>query len=164
MPTALRFLFQIPLGFVLACFAGAATLLWPFLNWSPILWSDPVALVQFVFGFVAQAAQIGSVALLPWFLFMVATEILVLPSILLHLLAGLAGGFAVTRILHREAPLGMDVQAALIIAGTAFALVYWCIAGHGAGRWRRRRPGVRTGSPPNRPQGADHGPSPHKRP
>ena len=32
MTTVLRFLFVIPIGFVLACFAAAFAMLWPFLE------------------------------------------------------------------------------------------------------------------------------------
>lgn len=139
----LRFLFVIPFGFVLACLAGAFALLWPFLQVGRETLVDPLALFYLALGFTAQAAQVGSAALLPWGVFMVATEILGLSSVVLHAGAGLLGGFAASRLAY-DTPAHLSVQTALAVSGLAFALVYWLIAGRSAGRWRnvyrRQRP------------------------
>lgn len=136
MTQVLRFLFLIPIGFVLACFAASFALLWPFVLLPTDFASDPFVVVELILGFTAQAAQVGTLALVPWGLFMAVTEILGLRSLLIHAGAGLAAGFAATRIgPGASAP---SLQTAMIVAGLSFALVYWLIAGRGAGTWRRR--------------------------
>ena len=136
MVAFLRFLFVIPFGFVLACFAGAFALLWPFLRVDRDTLGDPLALFHLALGFTAQAAQVGGTALLPWGVFMAVSETAGLSSILLHAAAGLLGGFAASR-LGPGAPAHLSVQTALIVSGLAFALVYWLVAGRAAGRWRK---------------------------
>ncbi|KQT65791.1 MULTISPECIES: hypothetical protein [unclassified Aureimonas] len=139
MAALLRFLFVIPFGFVAACAAAAFALLWPFVDLSGAGEGDPFFWVQIALGFGAQAAQVGSAALVPWGVFMLATEILGLRSLIFHVVAGLVAGFLTTRIAYgAELPHG-SVQTALVVAGLAFALVYWIIAGRGAGRWRKAR-------------------------
>ncbi|KQQ79572.1 hypothetical protein [Aureimonas sp. Leaf324] len=136
MIQVLRFLFLIPTGFVLACFAASFALLWPFIDIPASAGVDPFVWTELVFGFFAQAAQVGTLALVPWGLFMVLTEALGQRSLILHAAAGLVGGFAAARI-----PPGAGsaaLETAMIVAGLAFGLVYWIVAGHGAGRWRRR--------------------------
>lgn len=142
MAQVLRFLFLIPVGFVLACFAASFALLWPFIDLPPGATGDPFVWTQLGVGFFAQGAQVGSLALVPWGLFMLVTEALGKRSLLLHAAAGLVGGFAAARM-----PPGAgsaSLETAMIVAGLAFSLVYWLVAGHGAGNWRRRR----TPSPP----------------
>ncbi|WP_062226892.1 hypothetical protein [Aureimonas frigidaquae] len=143
MRTVFRFLFGIPIGFILACFAAAFPLVWPFVPFSlASLEQDPVQIVELAVLFLAQSAQVGSTALLPWALFMVVTEILGWSSLLLHAAAGLIGGFVVTRLAYGGMEPPMSIQTAILLSGLAFALIYWIVAGHGAGRWRRR-----TGAP-----------------
>ncbi|WP_279481114.1 hypothetical protein [Aureimonas sp. SK2] len=136
MAQVLRFLFLIPVGFVLACFAASFALLWPFIDLPSAAAIDPFVWTELSLGFFAQAAQVGTAALLPWGVFMVLTEALGKRSILLHAAAGLAAGFMAAHI-----PPGAgsaSLETAMIVAGLAFGLVYWIVAGHGAGGWRRR--------------------------
>ncbi len=121
---------------MLACFVAGFALLWPFIDLPPSAAVDPLFWMELSVGFFAQAAQIGTLALIPWGLFMVLTEALAKRSILLHAAAGLVGGFAAAHI-----PPGAGsaaLETAMIVAGLSFGLVYWLIAGHGAGGWRRR--------------------------
>ena len=136
MTQVLRFLFLIPVGFVLACFAASFALLWPFIDLPPAAATDPFVWMELSVGFFAQGAQVGALALVPWGLFMVLTEALGKRSLLLHAAAGLVAGFAGAHI-----PPGAGsaaLETAMIVAGLAFGLVYWIVAGHGAGSWRRR--------------------------
>lgn len=136
MRTVLRFLFLIPLAFVAACFAAGFALLWPFLDLPPGALRDPFVLAELAVGFMTQCAQVGASALLPWGIFMVVSEIAGWRSVLLHAGAGALGGFAASRMAGGAAA---SVETALIVAGLAFGLVYWLVAGNGAGRWRSRR-------------------------
>ena len=139
MLTVLRFLFVIPIAFVAACLTGAFAMLWPFID--PLagpLTSDPVYLFQLIIVFMEQAAQIGSVTLLPWALFMVLSESFGLRSILMHMAAGLCGGIAILIVAYGRTGPHASVQTAVVVASIVFALVYWIVAGHSAGRWRRR--------------------------
>lgn len=153
MRAVLRFLFVVPIGFVAACLTGAFAMLWPFLQWpqhTPL--TDPLALFQAAVAFSAQTAQIGSVALVPWGVFMVVCELFGLSSVLLHLAAGVAGGVAVIVTAYGEHLPAGSVQTAIVVAAATFSLVYWIVAGHSAGRWRRRRTaarGVDTADAPN---------------
>lgn len=133
MRATLRILFLIPAGFVLACYAGAFALLWPFLHLPPGALGDPLTAIELAFGFTAQAAQIGAAAFLPWILFVAAAETLRWRSLLLHLGLGVLAGFSASRLGAMPA----SVETATVTAGLAFALVYWLVAGHGAGRPRR---------------------------
>jgi hypothetical protein len=150
MIAVLRFLIVIPLGFVLACFAAAFALLWPFIDTTGAATGDPLFWLQAVLGLVAQSAQVGSTALVPWAVFMVLTESLGWRSVLLHMAAGISGGFAVIRTAYDGAQPHASVQTAMIVAGLTFALVYWIVAGRGAGLWRARkaRPIETVESPP----------------
>jgi hypothetical protein len=139
MATVLRFLILIPLGFLLACAGAAFALIWPFLGQVPALEADPVFWFEAATGFVLQAVQIGTVSFVPWALFMAASEALGLRSLVLHALAGVAGAFAVLRLAYGTTAPHASVQTAMIVAGLAFALIYWLVAGRGAGRWRRAR-------------------------
>lgn len=139
MLTVLRFLFVIPIAFVAACLVGAFAMLWPFLDVADGFASaDPLYLFQLILIFLEQAAQIGSVTLLPWALLMVATEAFGLRSILMHLAAGLCGGIAILIVAYGRTGPHASVQTAIIVASIVFASVYWIVAGHSAGRWRRR--------------------------
>ncbi|MBB3948963.1 hypothetical protein [Aureimonas jatrophae] len=135
MRTVFRFLFLIPLGFVAACFAAGFALLWPFLDLPPGSLEDPFVIAELAVGYMTQCAQVGSVALVPWGLFMVASEIVGWRSLLLHAALGALGGVIVGRM---TAGAPNSVETALAVAGLAFGLVYWLVAGNGAGRWRRR--------------------------
>ncbi|RIY00993.1 hypothetical protein D3218_11410 [Aureimonas flava] len=146
MAQVLRFLFLIPIGFVLACFAASFALLWPFVDLPSGASSPPGVWLELSVGFFAQAAQVGTLALVPWGIFMVLTEALGWRSLLVHAGTGILAGFAAARI-----PPGAGstaLETAMIVAGLAFALVYWLVAGHGAGTWRRRRAAT---PPPPRP-------------
>ncbi|HEX2020596.1 MAG TPA: hypothetical protein VGO17_16815 [Aurantimonas sp.] len=137
MSTVLRFLFVIPIGFIAACLTAAVAMLWPFLDVPPGGAGDPVFLFHASVAFAAQSAQIGSAVLLPFALFVVATEIFALSSLLLHLAAGLLGGMGVLFAAYgRDVP-HMSVQTAILVASLCFCLVYWIIAGRRAGAWRR---------------------------
>lgn len=144
MRIVLRFLFLIPIGFVAACFAAGFALLSPFLDLGPGAIEDPFVLAELAVGFVTQCAQVGATALLPWALFMVVSESLRLRSVLLHAGLGALGGFAASRTDGVAA--AVSVETAMVVAGLAFGLVYWLVAGHGAGRWRRPR----AATPPER--------------
>ncbi|WP_062017603.1 hypothetical protein [Aureimonas sp. AU4] len=135
MRTVFRFLFLIPLGFVAACFAAGFALLWPFLDLPPGSLGDPFVIAQLTVGFMTQCAQVGTAALVPWGLFMVASEIAGWRSLLLHAGLGALGGVVAGRM---TAGAPSSVETALVVAGLAFGLVYWLVAGHGAGLWRRR--------------------------
>lgn len=137
MIAVLRFLFVIPFGFIAANLAAAFALLWPFLDLSGGVLNDPFVVMELTVGLIAQAAQIGSMVLVPWAIFMVLTEILVLPSILLHVGTGLAGAFVLGRTWY-GADIPASIQTALFVGGLAFMLVYWIVAGRAAGRWRTR--------------------------
>ncbi|WP_370195252.1 MULTISPECIES: hypothetical protein [Aurantimonas] len=139
MSTVLRFLFVIPIGFVAAVMTAAFAMLWPFLD-APrgITGVDPVFLFHTGIAFFAQAAQIGSVVLVPWALFMVATELFALSSIVLHIAAGIIGGVAIIVTAYGGSAPHMSVQTAIVVASLCFALAYWIVAGRTAGRWRRR--------------------------
>ncbi|MEF2553569.1 hypothetical protein VQ042_19790 [Aurantimonas sp. A2-1-M11] len=139
MSTVLRFLFVIPIGFVAAVLVAAFAMLWPFLETPEgLAGGDPVFLFHAGIAFFAQAAQIGSVVLVPWALFMVATELLALSSILLHVAAGFIGGVAIIITAYGGTSPHMSVQTAIIVAALCFALAYWIVAGRSAGRWRRK--------------------------
>jgi hypothetical protein len=140
MIAVLRFIFVIPFGFVAACLAAAFALLWPFVDMTGAETGNLLFWIQAGLGFVAQAAQVGSAALIPWALFMVVTEIFGWRSLILHMAAGAIGGFAVMRSAYGEALPHASVQTAVVVAGLTFAMVYWIVAGRSAGRWRPRRP------------------------
>jgi hypothetical protein len=147
--TVLRLLFLIPIGFVLACGAAAFALLWPFLDIGWASFTDPLQTIQLAVGFTTMAAGIGWVALVPFLIFLVLSEALRLRSVLIHLLAGLAGGALAA---HAGPAVGdMRLQTATIVAGLAFALTYWAVAGHRAGRARRPLPPSPLPSSPNPP-------------
>lgn len=137
MTTFLRFLFVVPFGFVAACFAASFALLWPFFDVEGAAAGDALFWIEAGLGFLAQAAQVGSIALVPWAIFMVATEIFALDSILLHVAAGALGGFAYAELAYGAGTPHMSVMTALVVAGLGFAMVYWIIAGRSAGAWRR---------------------------
>ena len=139
MIAVLRFLIVIPFGFVLACFAAAFALLWPFIDTSGAATGDPLFWLQAILGFLAQSAQVGSTALIPWAVFMVLTESLGWRSVLLHMAAGVAGGFAVIRTAYAGDLPHASVQTAMLVAGLTFALVYWIVVGRSAGLWRARK-------------------------
>lgn len=138
MTVLLRFLFVIPTAFVLACLTAGFALLWPFMDTSGARGGDPVFWIKAVFGVLAQSAQVGSTALVPWALFMVLTESLGWRSLILSTAAGLAGGYGVMRSAYGATLPAPNVQTAMVVAGLAFALVYWILAGRSAGRWHRR--------------------------
>lgn len=140
MLTVLRFLLVIPFGFLAACLAGAFALIWPFIGAVPTLEADPLFWFDAVVGFALQVAQVGSVSLVPWAVFMAATEILGIRSLLVHAAAGLLGAVAFLRVAYAAAQPDASIQTALVVAGLAFALVYWLVAGRSAGRWRQPRP------------------------
>ena len=140
MLTVLRFLFVIPIAFVAACLTGAFAMLWPFIDLSDAsLTRDPIYLFQLIIVFMEQAAQIGSVTLLPWALFMVLSEAFGLRSILMHVAAGLCGGIAILIVAYGRTGPHASVQTAIVVASIVFALIYWIVAGRAAGRWRQRR-------------------------
>ncbi len=145
MSTVLRILFLIPIGFILACCAGAFALLWPFVDLSREALADPARVLDLAILFTAQAAQVGVTALVPFLIFMVLSEALRLRSILINLVAGLAGGALAAHA--GAASIDMRVQTATIVAGLAFALTYWVVAGHRAGRTRRAATQVAPPSP-----------------
>jgi hypothetical protein len=156
MATVFRFLFVIPLGFLLSCGAAAFALIWPFLGANgPGFREDPLYWIHAGFGLGLEAVQVGSASFLPWAAFMAATEIFGIRSLILHALAGLAGAIAVIRLAYGADAPHESVQTALVVAGLAYALVYWLVAGRAAGRWRAREPqrdGVRrieTAKPEN---------------
>ena len=139
MSTVLRFLFVIPIAYVAACLTGAFAMIWPFLDVPGGLSSaDPIYFFQLAVVFVEQAAQIGSVTLLPWALFMVMTESLGLDSILLHLAAGFVGAVAILILAYGRAGPHLSIQTAVVVSALSFALVYWIVAGRAAGRWRQK--------------------------
>lgn len=137
MRAVLRFLFVIPVGFVFACYGAAFALLWPFIDVPPAIGSDPFRMVEMFFVFTAQAAQVGSVALLPWAIFMLVTEIAGWRSLLLHAAIGLLSGFIALRLAYEGAMPPMAIQTAIFLAGLAFGMIYWIVAGRAAGSWRR---------------------------
>ncbi|ALN71662.1 hypothetical protein [Aureimonas sp. AU20] len=138
MSTVLRILFLVPIGFMLACCAAAFALLWPFLDIGWATFTDPLQTIQLAMGFTTMAAGIGWVAFVPFLIFLVLSEALRLRSVLIHLLAGLVGGAVAA---HAGPAVGdMRLQTATIVAGLAFALTYWVLAGHRAGRPRRPSP------------------------
>ncbi|UHD46619.1 hypothetical protein LUX29_05230 [Aureimonas altamirensis] len=138
MRAVLRFLFVIPLGFVFACYGAAFSLLWPFIEVPATIGDDPFRMVEMVFVFTAQAAQVGSAALLPWAIFMLVTEIMGWRSLLLHAAIGLASGFIALRLAYEGSMPPISIQTAIFLAGLAFGMIYWIIAGRAAGSWRRR--------------------------
>ncbi|MBC8129818.1 MAG: hypothetical protein H7Y08_05800 [Rhizobiaceae bacterium] len=138
MIAVLRFLFVIPIAFVLACVTAGFAMLWPFMNTEGVAGGDPLFFVEAGLGLLAQTAQVGATALYPWAAFMLVTESLGWRSILLHMAAGVAGGYGALRSVYGDAMPHGSVQTAVIVAGLAFALVYWIVAGRSAGRWRRR--------------------------
>jgi len=138
MRAVLRFLFVIPLGFVFACYGAAFALLWPFIEVPATIGDDPFRMVEMFFVFTAQSAQVGSAALLPWAIFMLVTEIMGWRSLLLHAAIGLASGFVALRLAYEGAMPPISIQTAIFLAGLAFGMIYWIIAGRAAGLWRRR--------------------------
>lgn len=152
MGTVLRFLFVVPLAYVAACLAAAFAMLWPFLDISGSAALDPIFIGETAFYFGAQTIQIGAAAFLPWLCFMVATEMFGLSALLLHMVAGLLGGVAILLTVYGAAVPHMSVQTAILVASLTFSLVYWILAGHGAGRWRRTLPRRRA-------QGSKAGPA-----
>ena len=149
MLQVLRFLFVIPIAFVAACLTSATAMLWPFLDGPGAIGAtDPVYLFQLIVVFIEQAGQIGSVALLPWLVFMVITEAMAFRSILLHLAAGICGGAAILILAYGRAGPHPSVQTAIVVASIVFALVYWIVAGRAAGGWRRGTRGRKPVPPP----------------
>ena len=146
MATVLRFLFVVPLAYVAACLTAAFAMLWPFVDFGEASTLDPFMVAEAAFFFGAQAVQIGTVAFLPWLVLMVASEVAGLSSLLLHMVAGLAGGIVILFAAYGPNVPHMSVQTAILVASLTFALVYWILAGHGAGRWRRRI-AARRGAP-----------------
>ena len=142
MAALLRFLFVVPLAFVVACLAAGFAMLWPFMETDGGASGDPVFWIQAAFGLLAQTAQVGSTVLIPWAIFMVVTESLGWRSLLLHMAAGIVGGFAVMRTSYGGVLPHASVQTAIVVAGLTFALVYWILAGRSAGRRSRRRGGA----------------------
>jgi len=140
MRTVLRFLFVIPIGYVAACLTAAFAMLWPFLDFDGVAALDPVMLVHTSFYFAAQAAQIGGVAILPWAAFMIVTELFGISSVLVHAIAGFLGGLAIIFLAYGPDMVPTSVETAILVAATTFGLVYWIVAGRGAGSWRRRSP------------------------
>ncbi|KQT85440.1 hypothetical protein [Aurantimonas sp. Leaf443] len=136
MLTVLRFLFLVPAGFVAATLAAAFALVWPFVDLPPS--PDPFLIAEIVFAVIAQAAQIGAAIILPFALFVLASEVLGLSSILLHLLAGVLGGGTLLVLAYGRALPHASIQVAAMVAALSFALVYWIVAGNSAGRWRAR--------------------------
>ena len=61
-------------------------------------------------------------------------------SLILHMVAGAVGGYAVMRNAYGDALPHASVQTAVVVAGLTFAMVYWIVAGRSAGRWRSRQP------------------------
>ncbi|WAP67497.1 hypothetical protein [Jiella pelagia] len=154
MGTVLRFLFVVPLAYLAACLAAAFAMLWPFVQMNTPDALDPIFIGEVAFYFGAQTVQIGAVAFLPWLFFMVATEVLGLSSLLLHMVAGLLGGIAILFTTYGPAVPHMSVQTAILVASLTFSLVYWILAGNRAGRWRRR--------PTEKPTQAGRRPSPQQ--
>ena len=139
MMTVLRFIFLLPLAFVVSCGTSAFALLWPYFErGASERLVDPVILFQWAIAFFAQAAQIGSTLLLPWAIFMVVTEVAGLSSLLFHLVAGLVGSVALILLAYRDGAPSAGIQVAIVIAGLVFALTHWLIAGRSAGAWRTR--------------------------
>lgn len=150
MATVVRFLFVIPLGFVFACLTSAFTVLWPYLG---IMENgtiyNPVLYVHSAVAFWAQGAQIGSTLLIPWAIFMAASEILGLSSLLFHVAAGVVGSVAIIILAYGEPAPSASIQAAIVMSGIVFALTYWLVAGRRAGAWRpRRQPKARVNRMP----------------
>ncbi|MEN3792826.1 hypothetical protein [Fulvimarina sp. MAC3] len=140
MATVFRFLFVIPLGFVTACLTSAFTILWPYLGLMENgNFYSPVVYVHSAVAFWAQGAQIGSTLLIPWAIFMAASEILGLSSMLFHIAAGIVGAVAIIILAYGEQAPSGSIQAAIVMAGIVFALTYWLVAGRRAGTWRPRR-------------------------
>ncbi|MEE2952675.1 MAG: hypothetical protein VYD57_15700 [Pseudomonadota bacterium] len=138
MMTVLRFIFLLPLAFVVSCGTSAFALLWPYFErGADGRLIDPVYLFQWAIAYFAQAAQIGSTLLLPWAIFMAVTEIAGLSFLVFHLVAGLVGSIAVIFLAYREGAPSGGVQAAIVVSGLVFALTYWLIAGRSAGSWRQ---------------------------
>ena len=152
MGTVLRFLFVVPLAYVAACLAAAFAMLWPFLEMGRANALDPVFIGEAAFYFGAQTIQIGAAAFLPWLCFMLATEMLGLSALLLHMVAGLLGGIAVLFSVYGQDVPHMSVQTAILVASLTFSLVYWILAGSRAGRWRRRFADKAAGERPSAPQ------------
>ncbi|MER0238788.1 hypothetical protein [Fulvimarina sp. MAC8] len=140
MATILRFIFVIPFGFVMACLTSAFTILWPYLGLTEAENAfSPVVYVHSAVAFWAQGAQIGSTLLIPWAIFMAASEILGLSSLLLHIAAGIAGSVSIIILAYGEPAPSGSIQAAIVMSGIVFALTYWLVAGRRAGAWRPRR-------------------------
>ena len=122
MMTVLRFIFLLPLAFVVSCGTSAFALLWPY----------------FERGASERLVDPGSTLLLPWAIFMVVTEVAGLSSLLFHLVAGLVGSVALILLAYRDGAPSAGIQVAIVIAGLVFALTHWLIAGRSAGAWRTR--------------------------
>ncbi|SKA20947.1 hypothetical protein [Consotaella salsifontis] len=148
MTTVLRFLFVVPFGYIAACLAAAFALLWPFFNSQAASDADLFFWLQAGATFVAQVVMVGSATFVPWAAFMVLTELLGLSSLLLHAAAGALGAYLLTRLAYAGAMPDRNVITAVIVSGVAFALVYWVIAGRGAGSWRRVPPSRDEGTEP----------------
>ncbi|MBO0903568.1 hypothetical protein [Jiella sonneratiae] len=145
MGTVLRFLFVVPLAYVAACLASAFAMLWPFMQIGGSAAMDPIFVGRAAFVFGAQTLQIGAVTFMPWVACMVVSELFGLSSLLLHLVAGLFGGIAILFVAYGQNVPHMSVQTAILVASLTFPLVYWILAGHGAGRWRRKLPAAGSG-------------------
>lgn len=135
MIAVLRFLFVVPIGFVAGCLAASFALLWPFIELPPGWRENGVVLLELFVGFMAQAAQIGSAALVPWALFMGLSEIFRLSSLLVHIGVGALAGLVLARTWYGDTP-PPAIQTAMVVGGIAFFMVYWIVAGRNAGAWR----------------------------
>ncbi|MCQ8781917.1 hypothetical protein [Mangrovibrevibacter kandeliae] len=160
MTTLLRFIFVIPLGFVAACVMAAFTLLWPFVHFAGVPPENLVFWFHAAVGFLRQTQLVATAIFVPWAVFMTVTEVAGLNSLLLHLVGGLVAGFGVSRLAYGAHVPALSVQTAIIVAGLVFALVYWIVAGHAAGRWRRRYRRVRPLRPALPPPADEAPPAP----
>ena len=139
MTLLLRALFLIPIGFVFACVAAGFFFVFAALGFG----DDGAYLDRYLMETIVLVAGVsataGGLAAVPALVAIVIAELLSLRSVLFYLLAGAAIGLA-AELAARAPEAGLataDLQL-FIASGVVGGFVYWAVAGHGAGRPRRR--------------------------
>ncbi len=153
MTDLLRILFLVPIGFVAAILATALTIIagWYGHDVSAIL--TDAASTGYVIGMGFWVIlEVGVLAVIPAFIFIVLAELFGWRSVFLYIAAG--GAFGLVASTARGVVWDMPEDRLLLLAaGFVGGLVYWLIAGRlsGIGRAGEAQPAPLSSEPPGRP-------------
>ena len=146
MSDLLRILFLVPLGFIAAVLAAALTIIagWYGHEISAVL-TDPASTGYVIGVGVWVVLEVGVLAAIPAFIFIVLAELFGWRSVFVYLAAGGAFGLLASGIrgVIWDMP---DDRLLLLAAGFVGGLAYWLIAGRLAGLGRASEP-----PPPSQP-------------